>query len=194
MGIELTITASNKVRPEQFRAKIRDAFHRFGQDFLIDLKTNRLRGNPINRRSGNLSQGFDAAFTEAANSMEERIFVVGPATAYARMQEYGGTITAKNGKYLTIPLKWNQTAAGSTRITAREAISAGGFFRTSKAGNLILFGKQVVGSQGIVPLFALKTSVSIPTDESKRMGARALFRAHGAVLKQSIIAAAQGVN
>jgi hypothetical protein len=74
---------------------------------------------------------------------------------YARLHEYGGTITPKNAKWLTIPTDANKTKAGVTRMTARMVIQQGGFFAKN-----IIFLKQ--GNGKPVPMFILVKRVTIP--------------------------------
>jgi hypothetical protein len=69
---------------------------------------------------------------------------------YARIQDKGGTITAK-GKYLAIPFKG---------VTERPRDVSDTFVAKSKGGCLIIF--QRLGKGKIKPMFALKRSVNIP--------------------------------
>ena len=71
-------------------------------------------------------------------------FYQGHEVAYAPIHEYGGTVVAKNayknvpgGPYLNIPTSANKTAAGVTRLSAREVFSQGGYmvkFKSQKWG------------------------------------------------------------
>lgn len=85
---------------------------------------------------------------------------------YARLQEYGGTINAKAGGWLTIPLKANYTAAGRVRFASAAALrtrkDVKTFLRKSKAGNLIIFRAFKDEGRDPVPLFILKKSVKVP--------------------------------
>jgi len=74
---------------------------------------------------------------------------IGSNLVYARIQDLGGEIRPKSGKYLTIPLPG---VRGSIRS------HSGGFFIRSKAGNLLYVKKA---GNGIKPLFVLKDSVKI---------------------------------
>lgn len=86
-------------------------------------------------------------------------FTVGSPDAYMRAHETGATIVARRARLLTIPLPAAKTAAGVARFSARQAPYAETFWRESKRGNLILFGKQ---GDRIVPLFLGRTSVRLP--------------------------------
>ena len=79
---------------------------------------------------------------------------------YARIQEEGGIVKAKKGKYLTIPTRWARTKAGKARGSARDF--TGTFFVKSKSGNLILMGKPTPSAKDPKPLFVLKKKVKLP--------------------------------
>ncbi len=83
--------------------------------------------------------------------------VVGTKVVYARQIEFGGTIKAKAGGWLTVPLPAAKTRGGDVRGSARDF--KGTFFIKSKKGNLILMGRPTPGSRRIVPLFVLKRRV-----------------------------------
>jgi hypothetical protein len=73
---------------------------------------------------------------------------------YARIQDEGGTITAK-GKYLTIPFPGVSGTANNYRGNS--------FVFRSKAGNLIIAERK--GKNGLRPLFTLKHQVNIPATQ-----------------------------
>jgi HK97 gp10 family phage protein len=77
--------------------------------------------------------------------------VVGTNLVYAAIQEFGGTVKAKNVKYLTIP--WDG-------VTGWAKDYKNTFVHESKAGNLIIF--QRVSKDEIKPLFTLKDQIEIP--------------------------------
>jgi hypothetical protein len=90
--------------------------------------------------------------TEVANIRGE----IGGA-GYLRIHEFGGTITPKKAKYLTIPLPPALNANGTPKKkSAREWANT--FVARSKKGNLIIFQKN--GTK-ITPLYVLKKSVYI---------------------------------
>jgi hypothetical protein len=80
----------------------------------------------------------------------------GERMSYANVHESGGTISAKNGKYLTVPLDKNKTRAGVARKKARDLTDS--FVFRSKKDNLIMAEKI---DQKIVPMFVLKENVKI---------------------------------
>lgn len=197
MSIDFEIRAP-KIRPESFREKVRASFQSFGKSFITDLKSGRLRGNPIKRRSGNLANGWNDAFMESGDEMEERIFITGPGAAYARKQEEGGWILPKNGKLLAWPVQNGPAAtpSGAPRFSGPRSYAGNLFFFKAKTGSMFLAEQKAKGRSGVSPLvlvYHLAPRVYLPPDESRRMGARSLFMAHGETLRKSILAAARGV-
>lgn len=98
---------------------------------------------------------------------------VASSARYSRVLEQGGTITARNVKYLPVPLNYPakvlQRRAGPGGL--RAALPNARVFR-SKRGNLILVGDKPIKTQmgykggkatyaNDVPMFVLKTSVTI---------------------------------
>lgn len=88
--------------------------------------------------------------------------VGGVELVYAPLHEFGGTVRAKNaykrvpgGPYLNIPLSANKTAAGVTRLQAREVFNQGGSIVKTKSGG---YGVLLNGQM----MFTLKKQVVIP--------------------------------
>ncbi len=83
---------------------------------------------------------------------------------YAKVHEYGAVIKVKNAKYLAIPLP---AALGPTGMPLKPGprFWTDTFVIKSKAGNLLIVQRQ--GGK-IVPLYVLKTQVTIP----QRLGLR----------------------
>lgn len=130
----------------------------------------RLSGRPgLARRTGALARSFQTSIT--GDKVDDLRGVYFSTSRYAAIHESGGTITGK-GKLLAIPLAAARTSAGVSRYPSplRQTLPAsfpnGTFVRRSRAGNLILFGKNP--DRSITPLFALKQSVTIPP----RLGAK----------------------
>lgn len=139
----------------------------------------RRHGNPwpggtttstLSRRSGKLisaiKQGVEVTGTRI-DDIEGRLAVKG--IPYARIQETGGVIRAKNAQYLTIPLPAALNPDGTPKKRrARDWDRT--FIKRSKSGNLLIFRK--VGDK-IEPLYVLKKSVRIPA----RLGMRQTLEA-----------------
>lgn len=161
--------------------QLRRAMNSFALTYLNDLVTGRLSGNPIKRRTGNLARDWTTSTTETPVGIVATVKTQGTANAYAGLQEYGNTVTPKNAKWLWIPTRENQTAAGVARLTPTQAIERGGFIAKG-----MYFGKQ--GKQ-ITPLFALKKSVKV----EGRMGATRLWESSLPRLENVVSALLQDV-
>lgn len=165
----------------QLAAKYGDAHQRLTRRLVIAVNKaaaslhaytlrSKLSGSPIKRRSGNLSRALTLVPAKVASTGE-----IGEVKAsvrmdlskapYARVQEYGGTITPKNSRYLTIPVGKALTAAGVPRFTARQLIDnpgvAGmeGTFVIDKGSYKVIMGRAANGAAS--PLFVLKRSVTL---------------------------------
>ena len=97
---------------------------------------------------------------------------------YGRIQEYGGTVTARNGANLTIPLDAARLPTGAPRqgITARALIAnpqAFGYTRCFTAKQII-FGVKGKRDPKAVPLFLLRHSVRLPARAPLRTALREL--------------------
>src|SRR5439155_20554568 len=112
--------------------------------------------------------------TDVTSGPLEAVGVISTGEPYARIQEFGGRISARNGANLTIPLAAALDADGLARFSAREVIATPGVggFASSFVRKNILFGAR----PGLppTPLFKLQPSVELP--------ARSFF---GAALSES---------
>ena len=113
----------------------------------------------LSKRSGALVTAIvDSVKVEGSTFDTLRGQIGAPGVPYAKIQETGGTITAKNGKYLCIPLPAALDGSGQPiRSSPRDWPNT--FCAKSKAGNLLIFQKR---GTSIVPLYVLKSSVTIP--------------------------------
>ena len=113
----------------------------------------------LSRRSGALTDAIIKSVEVLGATMNTIEGHIGaPGIPYARIQEDGGTITAKGGKFLCIPLPAALDSNGlPLQSSPREWPNT--FCARSKAGNLLIF--QRVGTN-IRPLYVLKESVVIP--------------------------------
>lgn len=113
--------------------------------------------NSLSKRSGELIKSLKENARVTGGDLDSLQATFG-ATFYGRIQEFGGTITPKKAKYLTIPLPEALNSDGTPKkASAREWQNT--FIITSKKGNLLIVRRQ---GRGIVPLYVLKTSVYIP--------------------------------
>lgn len=94
---------------------------------------------------------------------------------YARMQELGGTIRPKRGRFLTIPLPAALTPAGVLRKPARQW--KGAFFVRTKKGQLMLARNVGSSFKGwrVEPLFLLVRSVTLKPKLGMRATATETF-------------------
>lgn len=194
--IEFELTAPDlSMVAGKARTAMNKALASWGRAYWRRLVEERLSGRPgLNRRSGNLSRDWVVETSGEADEMSVTVRTQGAANAYAGIQETGGTIKPKNGRYLWIPLAANLMSNGTARLTPSQAIQQPHFISWNKGP--IFFGKSPVKQSkksfaenfGIVPLFVLKTSVTIPP----RMGAGQLFQSMLPDLKTSISDAISG--
>ena len=113
----------------------------------------------LSKRSGALVEAIAGSVQVKGTTFEDIQGSIGaPGIPYARIQETGGTIRAKNVKFLTIPLPAALNANGTPIMkSARDWPNT--FVAKTKAGNLVIFQKR---GATIVPLYVLKTQVTIP--------------------------------
>jgi len=123
------------------------------------IVTDKLSGTPLKQRSGGLR---DSITSEVSASDEQATGIIATAVVYARIQEFGGRIAARNAANLTIPLAAVLGADGEARFSARDLVSnpALGGFTGTFVRKQILFGKGARGA--ITPLFKLQPSVELP--------------------------------
>jgi phage gpG-like protein len=112
----------------------------------------------LSRRSGALIDSIAASVTVSGDTMDSLMGSIGSNVPYAAIQEFGGTIHAKNAKFLCIPLPAALDGSGLP-IMSSPRDWPNTFVATSKAGNLIIFQKR---GTSIMPLYVLKSSVVIP--------------------------------
>lgn len=115
------------------------------------------------RRSWQAGKPGSIKRTENIRAAISPSIVVGSNVKYARIHEYGGTISAKRAKYLTIPL--NRQAEKMLIAAGGSVRGIPGLFRTGKVtGNSggVLAMRTGRKNAKVVPLFALKRSVRIP--------------------------------
>lgn len=129
----------------------------------------------LQTRSGGLKRSVGWATRGEGLASELTIFAKPPA----RIQEFGGTITAKNRRYLTIPLRAALTPTGQLKGGARitrtgnrwgTADGWATFVLKARSGKLFIARRRDNGSIDL--LYKLQQSVRIPA----RFGFRDHFR------------------
>ena len=123
----------------------------------------------LSKRSGALVNAILGSVNVSGTVFDQIKGTIGaPGIPYAAIQEFGGTIHMKD-KMLTVPLPAALDSKGvPLKKSAKEWENT--FVAKSKAGNLIIFQKI---ASTIVPLYVLKTSVTIPP----RLGMRKTLEA-----------------
>ncbi|MGR3366057.1 MAG: hypothetical protein ACU0CC_14725 [Sagittula sp.] len=102
-----------------------------------------------------------------------------PLLPYMVRHEFGGTIQAGSGAYLTVPLPAALNGDGTPkRLSARQWRDA--FVIKSRSGNLLIVRRR---GRVITPLYALKESVRIP----KRLGLRSELRKQRPKLQKAVV-------
>lgn len=128
----------------------------------------RAYADKLQRRRGSLANAYAVTTRPSASRLE---MVAGirsglPGSSYARIQEFGGTVRPKRGKYLTVPLPAALTGSGALsgryrirRSGSRYVTDAGPtFIFKSKRGNLIVAVKQ---GANVKPIYVLRRQVTI---------------------------------
>jgi phage gpG-like protein len=131
----------------------------------------------LNVRSGRLRSSINKQVQVSDTTFRG---IMGTNVVYAAIHEYGGTITPKKGRFLTIPLR--HLKGGTNRVSAYSAVTNAGVARWS-AGDLALSsfigGREALGtffketkgkafifskdaSGNAIPIFRLVRSVTIP--------------------------------
>jgi phage gpG-like protein len=133
------------------------------------IKTEKLSGQVLHVRSGRLRSSISHRLEQIGQDLTAR---VGTNLVYARIHEFGGTITAKRAANLAIPTGIARTPAGVPRYTARQLIAnpgVGGFTRTFFRHHK-LYG--VTRGGRVRAAFILKKSVTIPQRSYMRTALR----------------------
>jgi len=111
----------------------------------------------LSKRSGKLLQSIVSSVNVRGTTFTTIQGFIG-GSHIARVQEFGATITPKRAKFLTVPLPAALNENGTPKKQkARDWKNT--FVAKSKAGSLIIFQKR---GASIIPLYVLKTSVTIP--------------------------------
>ena len=148
---------------------------RIGAGLVRYIAREKLSGQTLTPRTGTLRR---ALFWKIFVAERDAVLVVGAdakKAAYAGVQEFGGTIKPVRAKHLAIPLEAARTAKGVARMTAREFMARPeqlGFEHAfvNKRRTAIMGVRRSRGGRVAEPVFALKTSVTIPARSYVRAG------------------------
>jgi len=163
--------------PERFARALMPAAQAMAETIASGVVESQFGGDPLNTITGTLWKSVTWRALKIGDSIVLAIGVIrGPATAYAKIQEEGGTVRAKPGKALAIPLDAAKTSGGRPRypLGPRDPKLAAHypatFIKKSPGKAPVIYGIKVVAGGGkrrgkLVPLFALVKSVRIiPTN------------------------------
>lgn len=111
----------------------------------------------LSKRSGRAMRSIKASVRVQGHSLETLRGTIG-GIGYLRVHEFGATIKAKRGKYMTIPLSAALHANGTPiHRSARQWQNT--FVLRSKTGALLIVQRN---GKNLTPLYLLKEEVTIP--------------------------------
>lgn len=151
--MKITISAERLARaiervPREVTESVAAAFERSGLEFVGEMKKRfGARKDRLRVRSGKLREGIGYRVTGRGRLDDLKLTVFVSGVVYARIQELGGEIKPKKGKYLTVPSDSNSRNDGSLRYaTSRQAQQAGAKFivikKTGKTVRLVAFTEK----------------------------------------------------
>lgn len=142
---------------------LRDTANDLIEFHSADWSPSGMGGPALKRRSGRALRSIAESVQVTGDNIDNIRGMIG-GVGYLKIHEYGGTINAKNSRYLTIPLPPALRANGTPKMkSARDWPNT--FVITSKKGNKLICQRR--GKQ-VVPLYLLRRSVRIPA----RLGMR----------------------
>lgn len=97
-GATEVVARLNRMVPE-IHAAVLGSLKTWGTELAGYIKESKLSGDPLHRRSGDLSRSVVPYLKDSGTTVEGGAGA-GAGIPYARIHEYGGTITAKNAPYL----------------------------------------------------------------------------------------------
>lgn len=186
-------------------AEAKKALQQSGQEFQREMKLTRFRRytswkndkDILQSRTGLLNKSFNYE-VQGGSIADLQVRVYSAGTSYANLQEYGGEIKPRNGKYLALPIG---KALGPRGIPRKKGPREypDGFFFTSKRGNLLFGVRSGRGKRKrIEPLYLLRTSVYVPprlgfSSTWDRLGPNRVLRVGNAV-KRGFNRAFEGIT
>jgi hypothetical protein len=145
-----------------------------GAGLVSYIGREKLSGQVLGVRTGTLRRALYSRVFVDANGLDAGVAVGADVkkAPQARVQEYGGTISAKGGGFLTIPVGPNLTGKGVMRVSASAFIanpeSLGFDHAFVNPKKTAILGVRQDGS--VEAVFALKRSVTLPERSYLRAG------------------------
>lgn len=168
-----SVVSIPKIAQDSVSAKLPELGQRFRRAFLrqqFKLGAGRVVPGKVTSRSALLRRSFGVT-----QQPDGSLSLWSAGALYARIQEHGGEIKPKKGKFLTIPLRGAKTANGVTRQAAKlvkkgsEWHTAGKvpgasdtktFIRRNKRGTPMIFVQA--GEKRLIPLYVLRRKTKLP--------------------------------
>jgi len=171
-------------QPARVAKGAKPMLQRWGQEWHGKMLDRFRGGDALSTRTGGLKRSLKHAVTGSGLS-DLKLSMVAAGVNYARIQEFGGVIKPKTGRFLAIPTEQNKTSAGVPRIPSPRALIEANpgrtFFHRNEGGDgaLTLFLILDKGQKGaiakgrlsgalgghkasFVPMFTLVRQVEIP--------------------------------
>jgi hypothetical protein len=161
-------------RSRSVRKVVADAAARAAELVVGQIVKEDLSGKTLNVITGNLRRSLSSRVIRGGNIVAAIGVIKGPAMKYAAIHEFGGTIKPVKGQYLAIPLRAAKSGGGRPRFPGgpREAaLKYPDTFVLKRPGKNPLIcatlrvkgkGKNAGKVKGILPLFVLVKSVTMP--------------------------------
>jgi hypothetical protein len=160
--------------PKLVASSIVRVLRTIGAGLVSYIGRQKLSGQVLGARTGTLRRALYYRVMTDSNGLDASVYVGADVkkAPQARVQEYGGTITAKNAAHLAIPLGPALTGKGVARVSAKQFIANPGSLGFARAfvnpSKTAIMGANP--GQPAVPVFALKTSVTLPERSYLRAG------------------------
>jgi phage gpG-like protein len=138
-----TVDASNAlIHLERVTPRVHDALVKtltaIGFDLQGYIQRSKLSGQVLHQRSGWLSSHVHPQTTDGGTTITTVVGVDASAVPYARIHEYGGTITAKRAKYLRF-----MTADGSWHMVRSVTMPERSYMRSGLADKRDAYVEQM---------------------------------------------------
>lgn len=195
LGAELTPFEADDPK-NYIRINTRRALKKIGNLYIKVMRDEQLSGRKadgtgLEARTGELRKRKNFKVDVTSDKTGASLTVtVGKGLKYTNLQEKGGKITAKNAKFLAIPLDdpLVRNNRGQQRYKSPRDVPGKLFVVESERGALFLARDD--GRRGLKLLYILKKSVVIPA----RLGAKAVARGETSNFRKDAIKILEGLK